>query len=154
MSKIKVTLPPGETVANGKQITFTAPCACDVTESIIIDGVEYLVVDAMGQCVTGVGGVWNSGAQVSVIIDTEANKAYIQNQARQKFVIGDTEPQSGPAFWFCTSGDSDLHVANLEFGVPDGTSQIQAVVSGNTYDVENGTLNGEASSDSYNFEIL
>lgn len=62
----------------GKTVTFTAPCGCDkVTDGLSINGEIYTVCDAMGNCVTGVGGTWASGAQVSVVLDCEKKKAFI-----------------------------------------------------------------------------
>lgn len=79
MSKVKLTLPVGEVPVNGKQVTFTAPCPCYETEAIQIDGVDYTICDAMGRCVTGKGGVWNVGEIVSVILNTETRKAFLQS---------------------------------------------------------------------------
>lgn len=81
MSVIKVTLPLGEIPAEGKQVSFKAPCPCDVTEAIQIEGVNYTVCDALGKCVTGVGGMWDVGSIVTVILSVEQKKAYIQNNA-------------------------------------------------------------------------
>jgi hypothetical protein len=50
-------------------------------EAIQIDGVDYCVVDALGNQVTGSpdGGVWSTGAKVSVILDVDDRKAYLLN---------------------------------------------------------------------------
>lgn len=79
MSKVKLTLPGLEIPVTGKQITFAAPCDCSVVECVQIDGVDYAVVDAMGNVVTGIGGVWDVGAKVSVVLDVEERKAYLLN---------------------------------------------------------------------------
>lgn len=81
MSKVKLTLPLGEIAVSGKQISFAAPCDCSVVDCIQIDGVDYCVVDAMGNQVTGnpTGGVWSAGAKVSVILDVDDKKAYLLN---------------------------------------------------------------------------
>ena len=69
-------------VDTGTLVKFTAPCACSaVTGGIVINGVTYAVVDALGNVVTGAALLWDSGAQVAVLIDTAAGKAYIQNGA-------------------------------------------------------------------------
>lgn len=81
MSVIKVTLPPGEIPAEGKQVSFKAPCTCDQTDAIQIEGVDYTVCDALGKCVTGIGGVWDVDSIISVILSPEQRKAYIQNNA-------------------------------------------------------------------------
>lgn len=81
MSKLKVTLPGAEIPVTGKQVSFAAPCDCSVVDCIQIDGVDYTVVDAMGNKVTGSadGGVWSTGAKVSVLLDVEAKKAFLLN---------------------------------------------------------------------------
>ena len=81
MSKVKLTLPGLEIPVTGKQVTFAAPCDCSVVECLQIDGEDYCVVDAMGNQVTGSpdGGVWLSGAKVSVLLDVENHKAYLLN---------------------------------------------------------------------------
>lgn len=81
MGKVKLTLPGLEIPVTGKQISFKAPCDCSNVECIQIDGVDYCVVDAMGNQVTGnpTGGVWCAGAKVSVILDVEERKAYLLN---------------------------------------------------------------------------
>lgn len=81
MAVIKVTLPLGEVPVMGKQVSFKAPCTCTEAEAIQIDGVNYTVCDALGRCVTGSRGVWEAGEIISVILDTESNKALIQNGA-------------------------------------------------------------------------
>lgn len=79
MSIVKVTLPVGELPVNGKQVTFVAPCDCTQTEALQIEGENYTVVDALGNCVTGKGGKWATGAVVSVILDVDKKFAYLQN---------------------------------------------------------------------------
>lgn len=81
MSVIKVDLPLGEVPVMGKQVSFTAPCSCDVTDAIQIDGVNYTVCDSMGRCITGKGGAWAVGEIVSVILDVENKKAFALNVA-------------------------------------------------------------------------
>ena len=81
MGKVKLTLPGLEIPVTGKQVSFVAPCDCSVVDCLQIDGVDYIVVDAMGNQVTGNpdGGIWSSGAKISVILDVEARKAYLLN---------------------------------------------------------------------------
>ena len=78
---IVLELPEGG-VCTGTMVKFSAPCSCDkVTGGIKINEDTYTVVDAMGECVTGVGGVWDAGAQIAVLIDHENGTACIQNAA-------------------------------------------------------------------------
>ena len=81
MSKVRLTLPIGEVAVTGKQVTFVAPCDCSVVDCLCIDGEDYIVVDALGNKVTGnpTGGVWGAGAGVSVLLNAETKKAFILN---------------------------------------------------------------------------
>ena len=80
MANIKLNLTAAP--FTGQIVTFTAPCSCaDVTEGLVINGEIYTVCDAMGVCVTGTGGAWCEGATVSVALDVENKKAYLQNKA-------------------------------------------------------------------------
>jgi hypothetical protein len=87
MSVIKVTLPLGELPVNGKQVSFKAPCNCNVAEAIQIEGVNYTVVDNMDCCVTGKGGMWMAGTIVTVVLDVDNQKAYFQNNAAQTLTV-------------------------------------------------------------------
>lgn len=81
MANIKLNLPGAP--FTGQLVTFPAPCGCDeVTDGLSINGEIYTIVDAMGNCVTGAGGTWCSGAQVSVALDVENKKAYLQNHTQ------------------------------------------------------------------------
>ena len=72
----------------GTLVKFVAPCACSsLTGGIVIDGVTYSVVDATGQSVKGVSGVWTSGAHVAVIIDMSNNRAYFQGTTALKNIL-------------------------------------------------------------------
>ena len=107
MAKIKLTLPRFELPANGKHVTFQAPCDCSDVECIQIDGVDYTVVDSLGNVVTGdpAGGTWNSGATVSVILNVDDRKAYILNGSTSLMMVGTTDPTSetvatlGKQYW-------------------------------------------------------
>lgn len=116
MANIKLTL-PGEPFT--KQIvTFTAPCDCDkVTDGIVINGTTYTICDAMGNKVTGTGGVWCSGAQISVILDCENKKAYLQNGTPTDFVSksGDTM-NVGATLHFQASNETGLGIKAVSEG--------------------------------------
>ena len=76
---IHLTLPGGH-VCDGTMVKFCAPCSCDVvTGGIVINGETYTVVDSMLNCVTGFGGVWDVGAQISVVIDNTNKRAFLNN---------------------------------------------------------------------------
>lgn len=86
MSKIKVNL--GYAPVNGKQISFIAPCGSVDTECLVIEDVEYAVVDADGVSVAGLQNVWNSGAMVSAILNTATHTAFIQNANTNAYLEG------------------------------------------------------------------
>lgn len=81
MATITVTLPEGTTACDGKQVTFRAPCNCTGVTGIIIGSSTYELIDAVGSSVGDIGGAFSSGSMVSVILDTENSRAYIQNSA-------------------------------------------------------------------------
>lgn len=76
---IHLTLPGGH-VCDGTMVKFCAPCSCEaVTGGIVIDGETYTVVDSLLNCITGFGGVWDVGAQISVVIDDTNKRAFLNN---------------------------------------------------------------------------
>lgn len=81
MKTINLTLPDGEVVVNGKQISFIAPCDCSVTKCLRVNEVDYAIVDATGCVVTEKGGAWAANSMVSVILDTVNKKAYLQGSS-------------------------------------------------------------------------
>ena len=78
-SVVVLTIPSSVKAETGLQITFKAPCDCSNVTALRICGVTYGVVDNLGNSVTGLGGAWVTGGQVSVILDVENAKAYLQN---------------------------------------------------------------------------
>ena len=75
---IVLELPEGG-VCTGTTVKFKAPCdGVLVTGGLSIEGKQYTVVDSTHKCVTGIAGVWVSGAKIAVILDCEKNRAYIQ----------------------------------------------------------------------------
>lgn len=84
--KVAITLPYGERAVDGKQISFVAPCGSLEADGVVIEGVEYTVVDAAGKSLTGAVPAWEKGATVSVVLDTVNAKAYIQNAATNGYL--------------------------------------------------------------------
>lgn len=79
-----IVISSNEPIGTGTLLKFTAPCSdVDVTGGLKINDTVYTVVDSLGNTVTGTakGGFWGNGAQVSVILNSTNNKAYIQNAA-------------------------------------------------------------------------
>lgn len=77
MAKLNLTLPYGEIAVTGKQVTFVSPCNSEGLTHILIDGSEFELVDSNGN--TLVGGAFTEGAMVSVILNVESSRAYVQN---------------------------------------------------------------------------
>ena len=77
MNKIILTL-PDDKIVTGKQISFVAPCGSLDTECLTIRSVDYTVCNASGANVAGTN-AWASGAIVSVILNVEDHRAYVQN---------------------------------------------------------------------------
>lgn len=78
MAILNITLPEGAVVCNGKQVTFRAPCDCVGVTGIAIEGVTYALLDTTDAPVNSIS-AFVTGALVTVVLDTENNKAYIQN---------------------------------------------------------------------------
>lgn len=74
---LTLTFPVGERIVTGKQITFESPCESEGLTGVIIDGVEYALVNALGTAL--VANSFGAGAMVSVTINVENRKAYVQN---------------------------------------------------------------------------
>lgn len=144
MSKVKLTLPGLEIPVTGKQVTFSAPCDCSSVECLQINGVDYCVVDALGRQVTGTtgGGVWAKGAKVSVILDCEDKKAYLQNASAVK-KSGDT--MTG-VLTVETSGKAAINKLRTYNGVQYKSSfGVGATAEGDAYgilDIQDVTNNG------------
>ena len=82
MAYINLTLPDGEEICQGKQVTFVAPCDCSTASGIKVGGKTFTIVDALGQAAVGSGkGSFCSGALVNVVLDVTNLKAYLQNSA-------------------------------------------------------------------------
>lgn len=85
MIAVNATLQSGDVVLElpyeartGILVKFTAPCACtSVTGGLVIGGNTYQVVDAMGNVVTGKGGVWETGSIIAVLLDCTNAMAYM-----------------------------------------------------------------------------
>lgn len=84
MAKVSLTLPVGEVLVTGKQITFVAPCSSADLDNIILMGEEFDVIDSMGDPLTDKA--FAEGALVSVILNVETKKAVIQNAGSTKSI--------------------------------------------------------------------
>ena len=103
MATFTITLPSNTEVMNGKQITFKAPADCKGITSIIINNDTYELVDAANKSVANVDS-YVRGAMLSVILDVDDKRAYLQNGANSTissadsnnklFLIGTTQQSS------------------------------------------------------------
>lgn len=92
MNKIKVSLT--SYAVNGKQISFIAPCGSADTECLIIQGVEYAIVDADNISVSGLENVWYAGALVSAILNVDTRTAFIQNANTNPYIESQFQTQT------------------------------------------------------------
>ena len=89
--KIKLTV--SGRVSTGRLVSFVAPCGSDRAECLTIGGKEYMICNAIGTNAAGTN-AWVTGAIVSVILNVEDAKAYIQN-ADPKPIISQTDIVAG-----------------------------------------------------------
>ena len=87
MATLNISLPANTEVCNGKQITFRAPCSCEGVTHISIEGTTYQLVDSMNRDISKCE-AYTEGSMISVILDTENTKAYVQNSASNSVFLG------------------------------------------------------------------
>ena len=81
---VVLELPEGG-VCDCTMVKFASPCSCDkITGGLVVNGTMFTLVDAMGTCITGVGGYWAEGATIAVMIDQISRRAYVLNAAGSK----------------------------------------------------------------------
>ena len=88
MAYIQLTLPNGELPFDGKQVTFRAPCDCGAPEGLQIGEQKFLIVDAMGNVITGGTGAFCKDSMLTVILDVTNSYAFLQNPATSNGVTG------------------------------------------------------------------
>ena len=81
---IQLTLPPGESLVTGKQVSFESPCNSEGLTGVAVDGITYDIVDAMGY--TLAPNSFESGAIVSVIFSVETRRAFVQNAGTSRYI--------------------------------------------------------------------
>ena len=86
MRVINLTLPNGESAVTGKQITFRTPCDSVTYDSMYISVNEevFELVDALGDSLVSYS--FTEGSLISVILDVENKKAFIQNAVSSNHV--------------------------------------------------------------------
>lgn len=86
MSRLQITLPGAGVLSDGKQVSFRAPCQCADITCLHINGVDYAIVDNIGNSLAGTTGVWVADTIVSVIIDETNKKAVLQGGVSANYV--------------------------------------------------------------------
>lgn len=87
---IQLTLLKSVSVETGLTVTFQAPCDCTESNGVSILGVNYTLVDAAGVALEAEFKAFAQNAMVRVILNTDENKAYIQNGAATTIEAGGT----------------------------------------------------------------
>ena len=103
MSKIKITLPEGQGIATGMQISFVAKCACAETTCLQINNTDYTLVDALGNNIAGAA-AWTSGAIITALLDVTNKKAYVLNAGTLLIAGGNITGNLGVAGNFSAKG--------------------------------------------------
>ena len=91
--KIKLTV--SGRISTGRLVSFVAPCGADTAECLTIGGVDYMICNAAGTNAAGTN-AWASGAIVSVILNVEKHKAYIQNADTNAYLDGKLAEKYSP----------------------------------------------------------
>lgn len=84
MAIIQLTLTVEEYLVTGKQITFEAPCDSNNVTGISIQGTYYDLVDFIGNKLPD--NAFFKGSMVSVILNNETSKAFIQNPNTNEYL--------------------------------------------------------------------
>ena len=83
-----ITIELNETLMNGHNVTFKAPCDCIVIEGLKVRYIDnestlqeniFTMKDAHGNTLTGLENLFKEGAYVHAILDTDNLFAYLQN---------------------------------------------------------------------------
>lgn len=91
---LTLALITGDFIYTGRQVTFASPCESEGLTGVIVDGVEYALVNAMGTPL--VANSFDAGAMVSVIFDVENKKAYVQNADTNAYLEGKLAEKYSP----------------------------------------------------------
>lgn len=89
MSTLTVTLPSYASVNNGRQIVFKAPCDCAGVTGLVINNNVYDLVDANNNILSSVNtSAFKAGAMISVVLDVDNYKAYVQGASSGASING------------------------------------------------------------------
>lgn len=133
MANIKVTSQC--TVYDGMPLTFQAPCDCTEVEGLTVYGPDgttsqtFTFRDAQVNDLTGVEGLFSSGAYVRVLLDTTNSYAYIQNAAGQDSLdkghiqSGSLDDLTAPGWYWYDSDAYDISGSPFD-GNTNGAVQV------------------------------
>lgn len=79
MAIISLTLPYDELPVTGKLVTFRSPCSSEQVDSVFIGGEVYTLLTTEGS--TSISKSFPEGVLVSVLLDVELKRAYIQGSS-------------------------------------------------------------------------
>ena len=79
MANIIYTPPTGWAEETGAHVSFKSPCNCTVAGNLVIGSNSYTISDAMGETVTGKGGVFSQGSVLDFVLDCDNRKAFLLN---------------------------------------------------------------------------
>lgn len=74
---LTLTLPAGDAIYTGKQVTFRSPCNSEGLTGLIVNQVTYSLMSAVGAPL--VGNSFSEGALVSVVFNAETLEAFVLN---------------------------------------------------------------------------
>lgn len=94
MANIKLEL--AHPIIDGQPLSFKAPCDCVAVTGIKVEypdgdsnvSTVFTFADAHGNDLSGIGNLFVAGAMVRVVLDTNTNKAFIQNADTNAYLEG------------------------------------------------------------------
>lgn len=126
MAILNITLPEGANICNGKQVTFRAPCDSIGVTALKISATTYTLLDSAGKEIDK-GVSFATGSLISVLIDTEQNKAFLQGSPKGANIVQLTyaeyqalEVKSPDTIYLITDQDP-VYVSNDQLGVSVAT---------------------------------
>lgn len=126
MAILNITLPEGANICNGKQVTFRAPCDSIGVTALKISDITYTLLDSAGKEIDK-GVSFAMGSLISVLIDTEQNKAFLQGSPKGANIVQLTyaeyqalEVKSPDTMYLITDQDA-VYVSNDQLGVSVAT---------------------------------
>lgn len=118
---LTLTLPIGERIYTGKQVTFVAPCDSEGLTGVIVNNIEYALVNAMGT--TLVANSFDKGAIVSVIFNVNSKKAYVQNADTNAYLEVKFDSKADNA-----DHNIKFYTSLEQIGITKGSESIKGII--------------------------